>query len=211
MQRHSYSFASPSRASRGGSILWSWQSLTILFVGCKSNYWNRQLFQKWGKKDPWESSPGLLCPYNLFRPELRGNKHSLSLMVQLTKHSSFLKQTLQKAPEGSGDIQELQYPTKDTHLNPLLCTVEFFLLFLPPLELGKHFTGGLSFHHQNYKLFRPVKVCSQPSRHHQNSPHCSKRSCNSPSNAIFWRCVFVTQGCPTEEARHELQEGSYAG
>lgn len=45
VQRHSYLFASPSRASRGGSILQSWQSLTILFVGCKSNYWNRQLFQ----------------------------------------------------------------------------------------------------------------------------------------------------------------------
>lgn len=45
MQRHSYSFASPSRASRGGSILHSWQCLTNLFVGCKSNCWNRQLFQ----------------------------------------------------------------------------------------------------------------------------------------------------------------------
>lgn len=97
-----------------------------------------------------------------------------------------------------------------------MCTAEFFLLFLLPLESGKHFTGGLSFHHQNYKLFRPVRVCSQPFRHHQNPPHCSKTSCNSPSNAISWRFVFisihsVTQGCPTEEARHELQEGSYAG
>ena len=128
----------------------------------------------------------------------------------------FLKQTLQNAPEGSGDIRELQYPTEDTHLNPLLCTVEFFLLFLLLLELRKHFTGGLSFHHQNYKLFRPVRVCSQPFRHHQNFPRCNKRSHNSRSNTVSWHFIYtsiysIMQRCPTEEAKHKLQEGSYAG
>lgn len=88
----------------------------------------------------------------------------------------FLKQTLRKAPKGSGDVQELRYSTADAHLSPLWCTVEFLLLFLPLPESGKHFTGGLSFHHHHYKLFRPVRVCSQPFRHHQDFPSLQREA-----------------------------------
>lgn len=88
----------------------------------------------------------------------------------------FLKQTLRKAPKGSGDVQELRYPTADAHLSPLWCTVESLLLFLPLPESGKHFTGGLSFHHHHYKLFRPVRVCSQPFRHHQDFPSLQREA-----------------------------------
>lgn len=92
----------------------------------------------------------------------------------------FLKHTLQKGPRRVWGHSRAVTSYSRRASQPLWCTIQPLLLFLL-LESRKHFIGGLSFHHQNYKQFRPAGFCSQPSRHHPDF-HTAARGFVTPTN-----------------------------